>query len=59
MESSNLPDSIEDLPEPLRNAIEKLIESKVEEKWNNFVQQHPDVFDKNKKPISAIKRVPG
>jgi len=39
MESNTLPNSIEELPEQLRVAIEKLIDTKVEEKWNAFLEK--------------------
>jgi hypothetical protein len=61
MESSNLPDSLKDLPESLRLAIEQMIDNRVEEKWKNLVEQHSDIFNKGVKTSIAvgIKRIPG
>jgi hypothetical protein len=42
--STELP---EDIPDALRLAIEKIIDSRVEAKWNALVAQHADVFNKN------------
>jgi len=38
MESHTFPNTIEELPNKLREAIEKLIEDKVEEKWTKFIE---------------------
>lgn len=52
---SKLPNSIEELPQPLREAIQKLIDEKVQEKFNNFMGEYSDVLAKLKsqRPTTA------
>jgi hypothetical protein len=58
MESNHLPNTIEELPEQLRLAIEKLIENKVEEKWNTFIERFNKEQNRAKTPHGLTSKRP-
>ena len=45
---SKLPNSIDELPQALREAIQKLIDERVQEKCTNFMNEYQDVLTKLK-----------
>ena len=44
MESTKLPKSIDDIPEDMRDAIQQLIDQKVEEKFNSFMSEYKEAL---------------
>ena len=57
---SKLPNSIEELPQALKEAIQKLIDEKVQEKFTNFMGEYQEVLTKLKsthKPTVPAKPI--